>query len=122
MWLWCGCPLQGRSQLSLQGLSGGLCWPYLMGLNMAFPKSWNLRTSFRCTPLGFTTWGGKGVLTPGKGGGNPWEMGWEETAWKQPIHTPQHSVAFQPPECIPSLLPAEPLSLFPFIFLLPFVP
>lgn len=28
---------------------------YLMGLNMAFPKSENLRTSFRWTPLGFTT-------------------------------------------------------------------
>ena len=28
---------------------------YLMGLNMAFPKSENLRTSLRWTPLGFTT-------------------------------------------------------------------
>lgn len=44
----------------LGGSSAGV--PYLMGLNMAFPKSWNLRTSFRCTPLGFTTWGGKGTL------------------------------------------------------------
>lgn len=40
--------------------------PYLMGLNMAFPKSWNLRTSFRCTPLGFTTWGGNGTLAAWK--------------------------------------------------------
>lgn len=44
------------SQLLIMG-SGAL--PYLMGLNMALPKSWNLSTSFRCTPLGFTT-GGKG--------------------------------------------------------------
>ena len=28
---------------------------YLIGLNMAFPKSENLRTNFRWTPLGFTT-------------------------------------------------------------------
>ena len=28
---------------------------YLIGLNMAFPKSENLRTSLRWTPLGFTT-------------------------------------------------------------------
>ena len=40
--------------------------PYLMGLNMAFPKSWNLRTSFRCTPLGFTTWGGNETLAAWK--------------------------------------------------------
>lgn len=37
---------------------GSTAVSYLMGLNMAFPKSWNLRTSFRCTPLGFTTRGG----------------------------------------------------------------
>lgn len=35
---------------------------YLIGLNMAFPKSENLRTSLRWTPLGFTTvWGEGGV-------------------------------------------------------------
>lgn len=34
---------------------------YLMGLNMALPKSWNLSTSFRCTPLGFTTGGKRDV-------------------------------------------------------------
>ena len=28
---------------------------YLIGLNMAFPKSENLRTSLRWMPLGFTT-------------------------------------------------------------------
>lgn len=39
--------------------SGAL--PYLMGLNMALPKSWNLSTSFRCTPLGFTTGGKRDV-------------------------------------------------------------
>lgn len=49
-----------------EGSVGLCCVPYLMGLNMAFPKSWNLSTSFRCTPLGFTTWGGNGVLVPGK--------------------------------------------------------
>lgn len=56
-----GCPQPHCSELQCSQLlimgSGAL--PYLMGLNMALPKSWNLRTSFRCTPLGFTT-GGKG--------------------------------------------------------------
>lgn len=36
---------------------------YLMGLNMAFPKSENLRTSFRWTPLGFTTRRGRRVMS-----------------------------------------------------------
>lgn len=45
---------------------GSASLPYLMGLNMAFPKSWNLRTSFRCTPLGFTTGGGRGTLAASK--------------------------------------------------------
>lgn len=58
---------------SVHRYAGGGAWgggsaavPYLMGLNMAFPKSWNLRTSFRCTPLGFTTWGGNGTLAAWK--------------------------------------------------------
>ena len=41
---------------------------YLIGLNMAFPKSENLRTSLRWTPLGFTTaweeWGVNGASGP----------------------------------------------------------
>lgn len=46
------------SQPLIRG-SGALS--YLMGLNMALPKSWNLSTSFRCTPLGFTTGGKRDV-------------------------------------------------------------
>lgn len=42
------------------GHGGEEGFTYLMGLNMAFPKSENLRTSFRWTPLGFTTMRGKG--------------------------------------------------------------
>lgn len=37
---------------------------YLMGLNMAFPKSENLRTSLRWTPLGFTTVRGRREREP----------------------------------------------------------
>ena len=78
MRLRCGCPCQGCSHPSPRGslvhgyvgrgeVGGGFAGvPYLMGLNMAFPKSWNLRTSFRCTPLGFTTWGGNGTLAAWK--------------------------------------------------------
>lgn len=44
---------------------------YLIGLNMAFPKSENLRTSLRWTPLGFTTaweeWGVNGASGPRPG-------------------------------------------------------
>lgn len=44
---------------------------YLIGLNMAFPKSENLRTSLRWTPLGFTTaweeWGVNSASGPRPG-------------------------------------------------------
>lgn len=44
------------------GDSGEKGISYLMGLNMAFPKSENLSASFRWTPLGFTTGEAKGAL------------------------------------------------------------
>lgn len=50
------------------GVDGGRkAVPYLMGLNMAFPKSENLRTSLRWTPLGFTTVGGEGGVNEASG-------------------------------------------------------
>lgn len=51
---------QRPTELPRLGMEVRKAATYLMGLNMAFPKSENLRTSLRWTPLGFTTVRGQG--------------------------------------------------------------